>query len=110
MNSQEIETAIRFGLDLVVVILNDSGYGMIKWKQEGMGMENFGLEFQNPDFVKYAESYGAHGYRVTHVDEFAKLLEECLNKKGVHVIEVPIDYSENVKVFTKELKEKSCEI
>ncbi len=110
MNSQEIETALRLGLDLVVVILNDSGYGMIKWKQEGMGMENFGLEFQNPDFVKYAQSYGAQGYRVTHVDEFGQLLEDCLNKKGVHVIEVPIDYSENVKVFTKELKEKSCEI
>ncbi len=110
MNSQEIETALRLGLDLVVIILNDSGYGMIKWKQEGMGMENFGLEFQNPDFVKYAESYGAHGYRVTHADEFGQLLEECLNKKGVHVVEVPIDYSENVKVFTKELKEKSCEI
>lgn len=110
MNSQEIETALRLGLDLVVIILNDSGYGMIKWKQEGMGMKNFGLEFQNPDFVKYAESYGAQGYRVTHVDELGQLLEDCLNKKGVHVIEVPIDYSENVKVFTKELKEKSCEI
>lgn len=110
MNSQELETALRLGLDLVIVILNDSGYGMIKWKQEGMGMENFGLEFNNPDFVKYAESYGAKGYRVGSTDEFAKLLRECLNKKGVHLIEVPIDYSENVKVLTKELKEKSCNI
>jgi len=110
MNSQELETALRLGLDLVVVILNDSGYGMIKWKQEGMGMKNFGLEFQNPDFVKYAESYGAEGHRIGNAGEFAKVLEACLNKKGVHIIEVPVDYSENVKVLTKELKEKSCEI
>lgn len=110
MNSQELETAIRMQLDLVIVILNDSGYGMIKWKQEGMHMENFGLEFGNPDFVKYAEAYGASGYRVGSADEFAVLLEECLKKKGVHVIEVPVDYSENHQKLSLELKEKSCEI
>jgi acetolactate synthase-1/2/3 large subunit len=61
MNSQELETAVRLGLDLVVIILNDSAYGMIKWKQEDMKFENFGLDFKNPDFVKYAESYAAKG-------------------------------------------------
>ncbi len=110
MNSQELETALRLKLDLVVVILNDSGYGMIKWKQAGMGFKNFALEFGNPNFVKYAESYGATGYRVKKTEEFAKLLKACFNKKGVHVIEVPVDYRENGKVLTKELKEKSCEI
>ena len=59
MNSQELETAVRLNLDLTIVILNDGGYGMIKWKQEGMGFENWGLDYTNPDFVKYAESYGA---------------------------------------------------
>ena len=54
MNSQELETAVRMGLDLVVIILNDSAYGMIKWKQEGEGFANFGLDFGNPDFVEYA--------------------------------------------------------
>ncbi len=110
MNSQELETAIRMQLDLVIVILNDSGYGMIKWKQEGQDMENFGLDFGNPDFVKYAEAYGASGYRVSSADEFSILLEECLNKKGVHLIEVPVDYSENHQKLSLELKEKSCEI
>lgn len=110
MNSQELETALRLKLDLVIIILNDSGYGMIKWKQEGMGFKNFALEFGNPNFVKYAEAYGAKGYRVKRTEEFAKLLKSCLNKKGVHVIEVPVDYRENIKVLTKELKEKSCEI
>ena len=57
MNSQELETAVRLGLNLTVIILNDNAYGMIKWKQEGMGFDNFGLDYKNPDFVKYAESY-----------------------------------------------------
>lgn len=110
MNSQDLETAIRMGLDLVIIILNDNGYGMIKWKQEGMGFEKFGLDFGNPDFVKYAEAYGANGYRVQSANEFAPLLESCLNKKGVHLIEVPVDYTENHKVLSKELKDKSCEL
>lgn len=110
MNSQDLETAIRIGLDLVVVILNDNGYGMIKWKQEGMGYEKFGLDFANPDFVKYAESYGAKGYRIEKTEDFALLLENCLNAKGIHLIEVPVDYSENHRVLNVELKEKSCEI
>src|SRR3989338_2036422 len=110
MNSQELETAVRLGLHLVVIILNDNGYGMIKWKQAGMGFKNFALEFGNPNFVKYAESYGAKGYRIKKTDDFAPLLKSCLNKKGVHVIEVPVDYRENLRVLTKELKEKSCDI
>lgn len=110
MNSQEIETAIRLKLDLVIIILNDNGYGMIKWKQAGMGFQNFALEFGNPNFVKYAQSYGAKGYRIKKTSEFANILKACLKKKGVHVIEVPVDYRENVRVLTKELKEKSCEV
>ncbi len=110
MNSQDLETAIRLKLDLVILILNDSGYGMIKWKQEGMDFENFGLDFGNPDFVKYAESYGAKGYRVNSSDNLKELLNQTLNSKGIHIIDCPIDYSENIKVFTKELKERSCEV
>jgi acetolactate synthase-1/2/3 large subunit len=66
MNSQEMETAVRLGLDLVVLVLRDNAYGMIKWKQAGMGFEDWGLDYGNPDFVKYAEAYGARGIRVTN--------------------------------------------
>jgi acetolactate synthase I/II/III large subunit len=108
MNSQELETALRLNLDLVVLVLTDNAYGMIKWKQENMQLENFGLDFSNPDFVKYAESYGAKGHRVEKVEDLETLLEKCLNDGGVHVIDVPIDYSENAKVSAKGLKAQGC--
>ena len=109
MNSQELETAVRLGLDLVVVIITDNAYGMIQWKQQTMGMKNFGLEFNNPDFVMYAQSYGAYGHRVTKDDNFKEMLEKTLNTKGVHVIEVPIDYLENKRVLVDELHKKTCD-
>ena len=64
---QELVTAVRLGLHVVVLILNDSCYGMIKWKQAGMAFQEYGLALNNPDFVKYAEAYGAHGHRITQV-------------------------------------------
>ena len=108
MNSQEIETAMRLKLNLVVLILNDNSYGMIRWKQSGMGMPDYGLEFNNPDFVKYAESYGAKGHRVEKTEEFANLLENCFLEGGVHLVECPVDYSENKKVLIDEIQVKSC--
>ncbi|PLX98097.1 MAG: acetolactate synthase large subunit [Desulfuromonas sp.] len=108
MNCQELETAVRLGLDLVVLILNDSAYGMIRWKQYSMGFEDFGLEFTNPDFVKFAESFGAHGHRVEQAEDFLPLLESCFSDGGLHLIDVPIDYSENNQVLVDELKEKVC--
>lgn len=110
MNSQEIETAVRLKLDLVVVILRDDAYGMIKWKQSGMGFKNWGLDYGNPDFVKYAESYGANGHRIGSNPELLSKLKECINSKGVHLIEVPVDYSENEKVLIKELNNLTCEL
>jgi acetolactate synthase-1/2/3 large subunit len=108
MNSQELETAVRLQLDLVVIILNDNAYGMIKWKQEGMGFNNFGLDYGNPDFVKYAESYGAIGHRPTSHVEFQKVLEHAINSKGVHLIDVAVDYSLNHSILNEGLKEKIC--
>lgn len=108
MNSQEMETAVRLGLDLVVIILNDNAYGMIKWKQEGMGFNNFGLDYNNPDFVKYAESYGAIGHRPTSHIEFRKILQQALNAKGVHLIDLAVDYSLNHSILNEGLKEKIC--
>lgn len=110
MNSQEIETAVRLNMDLVVLILNDSAYGMIKWKQDAMGFDHWGLDFNNPDFVKYAESYGAKGHRVESTESFLPLLKACTKSPGVHIIDLPIEYSENAKVLTQELNEKACVI
>ncbi len=107
MNSQELETAIRMQLDLVVIILNDNAYGMIEWKQEGEGFPKYGLEYQNPDFIKYAESFGAHGYRPKSVEDFQDIFEKTLNTKGVHVIDLAVDYSLNHKILNVLLKEKT---
>ena len=110
MNSQELETAVRLGLNLVVIILNDSAYGMIKWKQEGSGFENFGLDYENPDFVMYAASYGAVGYRPKSDENFKEVLSICLNSDGVHVIDLAVDYSLNHSILNVLLKEKTCKI
>ncbi|KEO75788.1 acetolactate synthase large subunit [Anditalea andensis] len=110
MNSQELETAVRLQLNLIIIILNDGAYGMIKWKQEAMGFENFGLDYQNPDFVMYAESFGAYGYRPHSDLEFREVLKKCLNTKGVHVIDLPVDYSLNHSILNVKLKEKTKEL
>lgn len=108
MNSQEIETAVRMKLDIVVLIVLDNAYGMIKWKQSGMDFDEFGLDYGNPDFVKYAESYGAHGHFVEKTEELESTLKQTLNSKGVHLVAVPVDYSENKKVLIEELSKKVC--
>lgn len=95
MNSQEMETAVRLGLDLVVLVLRDDAYGMIKWKQKDMGLTDYGLDFGNPDFVRYAESYGASGYRVGSVAQLSDLLADCLDRPGVHLIDCPVDYRDS---------------
>ncbi len=105
MNSQEMETAVRLGLDLVVIILRDDAYGMIKWKQADMQFEDFGLDYGNPDFVQYAASYGARGWRVDSADAFLPLLQRCLGEPGVHLIDVPVDYSRDDEKLNKTLPE-----
>lgn len=108
MNSQELETAIRMKLNLVVLVLNDSSYGMIRWKQVSAGFEDWGLEFDNPDFVKYAESYGATGHRINAADDLIPTFEKAFEAGGVHLIDLPVDYSENQKVLVDELAAKVC--
>ena len=108
MNSQELETAVRLGLDLVVLILNDNAYGMIRWKQANMGFADWGLEYSNPDFVKYAESYGATGHRIESAEELQAKVSECLNSSGVHLIDCPVDYSENDEILNHKIKELSA--
>jgi len=110
MNSAEMETAVRLKLNLIVLILRDNAYGMIKWKQSNMGFPNWGLDFGNPDFVKYAESYGARGHRVASAEALAPLLEQCYQAGGVHLVEAPMDYSENDQILNHEIKELSAKL
>ena len=101
MNSQEIETALRLGLEFVVLVWSDSKYGLIEWHQ----MQKFGrpafIDFRNPDFVRYAESFGAKGYRVESAGELVPVLNEALGCGTVAVVDCPVDYSENMKLTEK---------
>src|SRR3954453_839170 len=110
MNSQEMETAVRLKLNVTVLILRDDAYGMIRWKQANMGFQDFGLTYGNPDFVKYAESYGANGYRVENAEGLPDLLSRCLHAPGVNLIECPVDYSENERILNNEIKELSAKL
>jgi acetolactate synthase-1/2/3 large subunit len=104
MNSQEMETAVRLGLNLVVLILDDGAYGMIRWKQASDNFPDYGMTFKNPDFVTYAEAYGATGHRVGRTEDLAPTLEAAFSAGGVHIVAVPIDYSENTRVLVDELR------
>lgn len=109
MNSQEIETALRIGTPIVVLIWNDSKYGLIEWHQ----MKAFGrsshIDFKNPDFVKYAESFGAKGYRINSTDQLPSALQQAIADNTVVVIDCPVDYSENMKL-TEKLGDLVCPI
>jgi acetolactate synthase I/II/III large subunit len=104
MNSQELETAVRLKLNLVVLILQDNAYGMIRWKQAADGYPDFGMTFGNPDFVAYANAYGVKGSRVESADGLAPTLEAAFSGGGVHLVAVPVDYSENMRVLVDELR------
>jgi acetolactate synthase I/II/III large subunit len=104
MNSQEMETAVRLRLDLVVLVIVDNAYGMIRWKQAVDGFADSGMSFGNPDFVRYAESYGARGWRVGAASELAPTLEKAFAARGVHIVAVPVDYTENMRVLVEELR------
>ncbi len=110
MNSQELETAVRLGVHIVVLILEDDAYGMIQWKQAAMGFASYGLEFGNPDFVRYAESYGAHGHLVTETAGLRGVLERALRTPGVHVIQIPVDYSDNDRILNHEIQDRSRQV
>jgi acetolactate synthase-1/2/3 large subunit len=110
MNSQEMETAVRLGLNLVVLILEDSAYGMIRWKQAVDKFPDWGLTFGNPDFVKYAESYGAIGHRVQRTEDLVSILDNAFKEGGVRLVTVAIDYVENTRVLVEELRGRVPEI
>ncbi|SOX51734.1 acetolactate synthase large subunit [Mycobacterium ahvazicum] len=98
MNSQEIETAVREKIPLVVLIWEDGGYGLIEWKMDLELGNHYYVKFDNPDIVKYAESFGANGYRITSADELLPTLQAALADDGVSLIACPVDYSENLRL------------
>jgi len=110
MNSQELETAVREKMNLAVLILNDSSYGMIRWKQANMGLKDWGLEYGNPDFVKYVEAYGGIGHRVGSAEELPGIIETALTEPGVHLIDCPVDYAENDQILNVDIKKRSAAI
>jgi acetolactate synthase-1/2/3 large subunit len=107
MNSQELETATRLETPLVVLIWNDSSYGLIRWKQHDQFHRESGVALGNPDFVTYAQSFGAEGYRVQAADELLPVLRRALSARTVSVIDCPVDYSENTKL-TEQLGHLVC--
>jgi acetolactate synthase-1/2/3 large subunit len=101
MNSQEIETAVRLGVAIVILIWNDGGYGLIDWKQMNHFKRASHVHFGNPDFVKYAESFGAKGYRIERTEDLMPTLKKAIADRTVSIIDCPVDYSENLKLTEK---------
>lgn len=111
MNCQELETALRVGTPFVTLIFNDGGYGLIEWKQQnhfGIGESAF-VKFGNPDFVKFAESMGLKGYRVTSAADLIPTLKLALEQEVPSVIDCPVDYGENMR-FTQKAGDLNCKI
>ncbi len=109
MNSQEIETALRYSIPVVVLVLNDNGFGFIRWEQQAKGFGAFALDTGNPDFVKYAQSYGAVGIKVNQGDDLSAILSDAFSRNTIVLVECPIDYSQNYETFSKELASIACE-
>jgi acetolactate synthase-1/2/3 large subunit len=104
MNAQELETAVRLRLNLVVLILQDNAYGMIRWKQATDGFADFGMTFGNPDFVAFARAHGAGGALVEAAEGLVPALDRAFQESGVQLVAVPIDYSENTRVLVDEFR------
>ena len=109
MNVQEIETAMRINTPIVIIIWNDSNYGLIKWKQQAQFGRESNINFSNPDFVKLAESFGAKGYRIEKTADLQPTIEQAIKDNTVVIIDCPVDYSENMKL-TQKLGELVCPI
>jgi acetolactate synthase-1/2/3 large subunit len=99
MNSQEIETALREGIAMVILIWVDDAYGLISWKMDLELGHDVDTTFANPDFVAYAQSFGATGYRITSADELLPTLRAALAADTVSVIACPVDYTANLELI-----------
>ncbi len=101
MNSQEIETALRYQIPIIILIWTDSEYGLIKWHQLRQFGRDTNISFSNPDFVKYAESFGAKGYRIENAEDLIPTIKKAKDDNTVVIIDCPVDYSENMKLTEK---------
>jgi acetolactate synthase-1/2/3 large subunit len=110
MNSQEMITCVKENIPVVVLILNDNAYGFIEWKQKNMNLPDFGMKLENPDFVKYAEAYGALGLRVESAEDLKVKLTTAFDSGRPTIVECPIDYAENYRVLNEELNDLQCNL
>lgn len=101
MNIQELETAKRLGVSFVALVYNDNKYGLIEWKQKEQLGRTYACDIGNPDFVKLAESFGVNGYRAEKAEDLAPLLKKTLGTEGIHIIDVPVDFKENLRLSEK---------
>ncbi|VBA52148.1 acetolactate synthase large subunit [Mycobacterium pseudokansasii] len=107
MNNQDLETAVRLGLDLIVVVFNDASLAMIAQKQMLDGYQRYGVDFGNPDFVAYAHGYGATGHRLDDPAKFRAILDQAAAAGGVHVIDAPVDPQQNMALMM-EMRSVDC--
>jgi acetolactate synthase-1/2/3 large subunit len=101
MNCHDLETAVRLNLPVVILVFNDGKYGLIEWKQINQFGRTYGVSFDNPDFVALAKSFGAAGYRVKSADELQPILNEAFSTNRPCVVDVPVDYKENLSLTEK---------
>jgi len=101
MNSQEIETAKRIGVGYTIIVFNDNDYGLISWKQIGHTGKKFGTGLTNPDYIKYAESFGIKGYSPNTLTELKETLKETITSQKLSIVEVKIDPSVNYELSAK---------
>ncbi len=109
MNGVELATGKRLGLAFVIVIFHDSKFGLIEWKQLNKFHRTNAIEFTDPDFLGFAKSFGVKGVKVTHSDELLHALEEAISSQEIVLIDVDVDYSENVKL-SKTLGDYICKL
>jgi acetolactate synthase-1/2/3 large subunit len=101
MNSQELETAVRYHLPIIVLVWRDDGYGVIGWKQQLRFGRTSGITFGNPNLVDYARSFGAAGFRVDSPTSFGDVFREALVCGKPAVIDCPVDYGENLRLSNR---------
>ncbi|WP_397538770.1 acetolactate synthase large subunit [Rummeliibacillus pycnus] len=109
MNGVELATAKRLGLAIVIVIFHDSKFGLIEWKQLNKFNRSNAIEFEDPDFIEFAKSFGAKGIKVMHSEDLLPALKEAIKSSEIVLIDVDVDYSENIKL-SKMLGDYICNL
>lgn len=105
-SSQDLETAVRLGLNIVHIIWNDGHYDMVKFQEELKYGKSAGVNFGSVDFVKYAESFGATGLRVEKAQDLEKVLDQAFATEGPVVVDIPVDYSDNKELGKQILEDQ----